>query len=67
MDYTNKFDYDRYINLESNFKFLNKFMSNDKIEPIWIKCKNCGKLFTQTVYKGKKSLPICPYCQTLNK
>lgn len=32
----------------------------------WIKCKNCKKKFTQTIHKGKKSLPICPYCGTDN-
>ena len=39
---------------------------NSKIETIWIKCRNCKKLFTQTIYKGKKSDPICPYCKTVN-
>lgn len=33
----------------------------------WIKCKNCNKKFTQTVYKNKKSTPVCPTCGTLNK
>lgn len=33
----------------------------------WIKCKNCKKRFTQTIHKGKKSLPICPHCGTHNK
>ena len=32
----------------------------------WIKCKNCKKLFTQTIHKKKKSLPICPWCGTHN-
>jgi hypothetical protein len=32
----------------------------------WIKCVNCNKKFTQTIYKGKKSLPICPHCGTNN-
>ena len=32
----------------------------------WIKCVNCNKKFTQTIHKGKKSLPICPYCGTHN-
>jgi hypothetical protein len=32
----------------------------------WIKCKNCNKKFTQTIHKGKKSLPICPHCGTDN-
>lgn len=30
----------------------------------WIKCVNCRKLFTQTIHKKKKSLPICPWCGT---
>ena len=33
----------------------------------WITCKNCNKKFTQTIHKGKKSLPICPTCGTHNK
>lgn len=28
----------------------------------FIKCDACKKLFTQTFHKGKKSLPICPWC-----
>lgn len=32
----------------------------------WIKCRNCKKKFTQTIHKGKKSLPICPHCGTHN-
>jgi DNA-directed RNA polymerase subunit RPC12/RpoP len=32
----------------------------------WIKCVNCKKKFTQTIHKGKKSLPICPNCGTHN-
>ena len=32
----------------------------------WIKCKACKKLFTQTIYKKKKSVPVCPYCKKLN-
>jgi len=27
-----------------------------------IKCDACNKLFTQTFHKGKKSVPICPWC-----
>ena len=33
----------------------------------FIKCVNCKKLFTQTIYKKKKSKPICPHCGTLNQ
>jgi hypothetical protein len=32
----------------------------------WVKCVNCNKKFTQTIHKGKKSLPICPHCGTNN-
>ena len=28
----------------------------------FLKCKACKKLYTQTTYKKKKSLPICPWC-----
>lgn len=28
----------------------------------FIKCDSCKKWFTQTFHKGKKSLPICPWC-----
>jgi ribosomal protein S27E len=52
--------FDKYVQKPVSFKDLNS-------EAIWIKCRNCGKLFTQTVYKGKKSVPICPYCKTINK
>jgi uncharacterized CHY-type Zn-finger protein len=37
-----------------------------KIESVWIKCRNCKKMFTQTIYKGKKSNPVCPFCKTVN-
>lgn len=30
----------------------------------WVKCSNCRKLYTQTVYKKMKSLPVCPHCGT---
>ena len=33
----------------------------------FLTCKNCRKKFTQTTYKKKKSLPICPYCGTHNE
>lgn len=38
----------------------------EKSSAEWIKCKNCRKKFTQTIHKGKKSLPICPTCGTHN-
>lgn len=43
---------DKLIELNKNAKFLT--------------CKNCRKKFTQTTHKGKKSLPICPWCGTHN-
>jgi uncharacterized CHY-type Zn-finger protein len=33
----------------------------------FITCRNCRHKFTQTTYKKKKSLPICPTCGTHNK
>ena len=35
-------------------------------QPKSISCRNCGKKFTQTTHKKKKSLPICPRCLTHN-
>ena len=32
----------------------------------FIKCRECKKKFTQTIHKGKKSLPICPHCGAHN-
>jgi Zn finger protein HypA/HybF involved in hydrogenase expression len=32
----------------------------------FITCRNCRHKFTQTTYKKKKSLPICPTCGTHN-
>jgi len=32
----------------------------------FLTCKNCRKKFTQTTYKKRKSLPICPWCGTHN-
>ena len=32
----------------------------------FLTCRNCRKKFTQTTYKKKKSLPICPWCGTHN-
>ena len=33
----------------------------------YITCKNCDKKITQTTYKNKKSIPVCPTCGTYNK
>jgi 4a-hydroxytetrahydrobiopterin dehydratase len=32
----------------------------------YVTCINCKTKFTQTIHKGKKSLPICPKCGTHN-
>ena len=45
--------------------YLNQLRGKESGEK-WIKCYNCNKKFTQTIYKGKKSLPVCPYCGTHN-
>ena len=58
------------MNLQENINRIKEVMgiqseekeSGDK----WIKCVNCKKKFTQTIHKGKKSLPICPNCGTHN-
>jgi hypothetical protein len=53
----------------NNFKVLDKSEVSEKKESgeKWIKCVNCNKKFTQTIHKGKKSLPICPHCGTNNE
>lgn len=44
---------------ESQFdKLVKKLKDGER----FIKCDACKKLFTQTFHKGKKSLPICPWC-----
>ena len=58
------------MNLQENINRIKEMMelpleekeSGEK----WIKCVNCKKKFTQTIHKGKKSLPICPRCGTNN-
>ena len=52
-----------------NIKITSKQLDNLKksqIQSKYIKCRNCNKLFTQTIYKGKKSDPICPFCGSVN-
>lgn len=39
-----------------------KLMKKVKDGERFIKCDTCKKWFTQTFHKGKKSLPICPWC-----
>jgi 4a-hydroxytetrahydrobiopterin dehydratase len=52
VDAINKIDSKKTIHEEKTEKFIT--------------CKNCKKKFTQTIHKGKKSLPICPNCGTHN-
>jgi len=40
--------------------------NNDPKNERWLKCRECKKKFTQTIHKGKKSLPICVYCGAHN-
>ena len=58
------------MNLQENIQRIKEVMgvqSEDKESgEKWIKCVNCNKKFTQTIHKGKKSLPICPHCGTNN-
>lgn len=65
------------MELDNQIKRIREFMGinedpKDKPEKKvsgekWIKCVNCKKRFTQTIHKGKKSLPICPWCGTHNE
>lgn len=66
---------------KNRFRYEDRIEENDKpltdkqvksIEDLnkdakFLKCRNCNKKFTQTTHKGKKSLPICPWCGTHNK
>ena len=51
-------------NAEDNSETKPKKVKDDTAK--FLKCKNCKKWFTQTIHKGKKSLPICPWCKTHN-
>lgn len=35
-----------------------------QVKDKFIKCDNCKKIYTQTTYKNKKSLAVCPHCKT---
>ena len=37
------------------------------IKSKFIKCDSCKKLYTQTIYKNKKSITVCPYCEHKNQ
>jgi phage FluMu protein Com len=58
------------MNLQENINRIKEMMELSLEEKEsgekWIKCVNCNKKFTQTIHKGKKSLPICPRCGTNN-
>jgi hypothetical protein len=58
------------MNLQENIQRIKEVMGVQSEEKEsgekWIKCVNCNKKFTQTIHKGKKSLPICPHCGTNN-
>jgi DNA-directed RNA polymerase subunit RPC12/RpoP len=58
------------MNLQENIERIKEVMGIQSEEKEsgekFIKCVNCKKKFTQTIHKGKKSLPICPYCGTHN-
>ena len=51
---------DDYVKWDDHAKWVDKFNEGAKT----ITCPNCKKKFTQTTYKKKKSLPICPHCGT---
>ena len=55
---------DRYKPFDKKLKGLSEEPKENGEK--WIKCKNCKKLFTQTIRKGKKSTPVCPHCGTYN-
>ena len=57
------------MNLHENISRIKEVMnlSDEKDDTAkWITCRNCRHKFTQTIHKGKKSLPICPRCGTHN-
>jgi len=58
------------MNLQENINRIKEVMGIQSEEKEsgekFIKCVNCKKKFTQTIHKGKKSLPICPHCGTHN-
>jgi DNA-directed RNA polymerase subunit RPC12/RpoP len=61
---------EKEMNLQENISRIKEVMGVSLEEKEsgekWIKCFNCKKKFTQTIHKGKKSLPICPHCGTNN-
>lgn len=65
------FDHEENKISDRCYKFTNAvdemMMRKDDTESKWVKCEGCGSKFTQTIHKGKKSLPICPKCGKHNK
>jgi hypothetical protein len=53
-------------NVEFDPEVDNDIKENKQTEK-FITCDGCRKKFTQTIYKGKKSKPVCPHCGKLNK
>ena len=47
-------------------KILHETIKDKDESAKFIKCRECKKKFTQTIHKGKKSLPICPHCGAHN-
>lgn len=47
-------------------KILHETVKDKDESAKFIKCRECKKKFTQTIHKGKKSLPICPHCGAHN-
>ena len=71
---TNRFRYeDRLEEEDDEYQFKGPLTDKQvkSIEQLnkdakFITCRNCRHKFTQTTYKKKKSLPICPICGTHN-
>ena len=54
-------DEDKKVNLGLTDKQVKSIDDLNK-DAKFLKCKSCRKLYTQTTYKKKKSIPICPWC-----
>jgi len=55
----------KFVNAVNNIGKVRKEVDEERTEK-FITCKNCRHKFTQTIHKGKKSLPVCPHCGTHN-
>ena len=55
----------KLINAINKINSPTKGIDENKTEK-FITCKNCRHKFTQTIHKGKKSIPVCPHCGTHN-